>query len=427
MQNKRQDEALELFVEHFYENKNKKGQINACCAYGKTYYFYKLIDHCIINYDERIFVYITSRILLMNQAANVFESFVDTDEIICMRLGDGNSFSLDELQYFLSNDNYKYKIIFTTYNSAHKIRNAIYDYNKNLRKKHLIIDLIIFDEAHNTTSHDDKFHQKLIVTDKWYDYNKCIFASATSTKLLNIKIKNNTYSMDNINIYGEVYYSYSFKQGIQDKIINDFEVIKSSDKYIKNMSEETKEMIKDKDNKLDIYLKYLAKFLMESIKKYNLKKVIVYLSNKQKVSKYHKFLDKYNDLGCEIFDIVCSDSSKSRDDKETLFVGSNIGIILSVNIYNEGVNIPCVDSVLFGDEKKIESVIIQNIGRCIRIDKNNVSKKSYVLIPSSIYKILSKKFTLDDKNDNNFKKIYEMIKCIKNDDENNCKKLCPKD
>ena len=33
----------------------------------------------------------------------------------------------------------------------------------------------------------------------------------------------------------------------------------------------------------------------------------------------------------------------------------------------------------------------------------------------------------DDNKLKTFKKIYEMIDCIKNNDENNCKKICTKD
>ena len=47
---KLQTEALNKFIKYYYDEKNTRGILCACCGYGKSYLMYKIIKECVINY-----------------------------------------------------------------------------------------------------------------------------------------------------------------------------------------------------------------------------------------------------------------------------------------------------------------------------------------------------------------------------------------
>ena len=64
---KLQTEALNKFIKYYYDEKNTRGILCACCGYGKSYLMYKIIKECVINKGENLFIIATSRIKLIEQ------------------------------------------------------------------------------------------------------------------------------------------------------------------------------------------------------------------------------------------------------------------------------------------------------------------------------------------------------------------------
>ena len=60
-----QIDAREKFKRQYYENEETKGILSMCCGSGKTLTFYSIIKTCISKYNEGLFIYATSRILLV--------------------------------------------------------------------------------------------------------------------------------------------------------------------------------------------------------------------------------------------------------------------------------------------------------------------------------------------------------------------------
>ena len=186
--------------------------------------------------------------------------------------------------------------------------------------------------------------------------------------------------MSNVNIFGKCFYEYSFSRGILDKYIVDFNVIYFDDvNGISNMYNHYANNLNDYA-KQDLYFKIISKYLLKTIDIYNLKRTIVYISNQTKAKELCKLLHNVKYIISE----------QSHTDKISIlnwFKTSNepdaFKILVSVDIFNEGVDIPICDSIFFAEARNSESRIVQNIGRCLRnYSCNNYTKKiAYVILP----------------------------------------------
>jgi galactitol-specific phosphotransferase system IIB component len=157
--------------------------------------------------------------------------------------------------------------------------------------------------------------------------------------------------------------------------------------------------------------------LIDNIKEHELKHILVYLKNQEKIDLMNKILEKIiSDKNLKYtVTIVHSEQSKNiREDNLKKFRNANkTCILLSVGIFDEGVDEPCIDAVIFAEERNTQTRIVQNIGRCLRIDPNNKNKKKgYVLIPNIVYEFN------DEDNDNeidiskNYSSHFKMIRYI---------------
>lgn len=457
-----QTNALMAFNKNFYEDSNKRGILSMCCGSGKSYAIYNIIKECVLKHKELFFVIATSRIHLISQLLDKFVEWASRDNLaLKIRVHGGN----DELnkshkknlipKEFLSEvitnvSDDEPLVIITTYNSSKNIVEKIKELHKkknidikdeenedNINQKTYFPDLIIFDEAHNTTGENKDMYQCLIKTDELFESAKYLFLTATPVQLL-LKNKDaifqndeTVYTMDNSEIYGDIIYEYTFHNGFEDKILIPFETIyyKQNDGIPDNIKNELKN--KSKEYKRDVYFKHISKFLLESVSKQKLKHTLVYLQNQEKVKLVKKTLTeiiKEKILQYEIYVIISSMTKIEREKNLDGFrkPSNTPKILLSVGIFDEGVDEPCIDAVMFAEERNTESRIVQNIGRCLRkyeyIDKRGIvhkKQKSYVIIPNIVYEF-------GDDNDNNiqnsysscYKKIRTVISIINKDTKN---------
>ncbi len=425
---KGQIEALDAFEKHYYTDDNDKGIISACCGFGKTRLCYEIIKKCINKGNTR-FIIVTSRIKLLSAAIDDMEQWSKIENIkinIC-RVGGGYGNDKSAKQLIDSDDVYTFfeskpneiKLIVTTYHSSKKILDGLKD------KEEVQPDLIIYDEAHNTTGDNEKFHQNLIKLVS----EKKLFMTATPLSLQFKEINNILatnyfneiiYSMNKKNVYGDIFYQYTFVDGIKDNIIVDFKCITLGGDINKDEVEKFKKELskKTKDEKDKIFFNASAKFLLQAIEKYELKHTLVFLPCQSKVYIFKKMIEKHKKdcvTGIHVYSIVDGDSQKNRINSEKEFIkDGDPRILLSVGIYNEGVDIPCIDSVFFAQERTSPTTIIQNIGRCVRNYKNNGFEKkiAYVILPNTLYYSGE---IWDDANDpysSGFKQIRKMIKLM---------------
>ena len=405
-----QKEALEKFEEYFYKNsdENDRGIISMCCGSGKTRTSYEIIKSCIKK-KEKFFILATSRVKLIYQLANDYIKWSKLDKIglnIKVVGGSGEEHknitlsNIDDIKNSIKGHVCHDKrplLLITTYNSCNKIVNAVKG-NKELHP-----NLTILDEAHNTTGDNAKMNHNLIAksTDDDEDFSsgKYLFMTATPVKLIlkdkNSSFQNNEtlYSMGNKRIYGDVVYEYTFYRGFNDNppVLVPFDTIY----YVKKdeIPVDLKKALenKTKTEKQYMYFKTISSFLIKNIKKYKLKHVLVYLQNQEKIEIMNKEIKKITDeqkIKYNINSIHSNQSKKIRADNLEKFRDkkNESNILLSVGIFDEGVDEPCIDAVMFAEERNTQTRIVQNIGRCLRIDPNNQhKKKGYVLIPNIVY------------------------------------------
>jgi superfamily II DNA or RNA helicase len=479
-----QIKAIDNFENHYYNEKQSRGILSMCCGSGKTRTFYEIMKNCINKHDEKFFIYTTSRILLVkgivqeiiewmykeNLSIDILIKVSDfkisdiKTEIIIKNDKDKNfdkckfnkffNFIKDNNIKLLENDNIvdviksryildnKKILIITTYESIIKIINAIANYNNEEKiNKKIIPDLLTCDESHNLVSSDNdlKTAKKILDEDQDISFNpnKFLFMTATPLKIIKRNkiddyLNNDIiYSMTNEKLYGKVFYEYTFYEGIKDKYILDFDIIYLSDidNTDDNLTKEAFENLKfydDKNKQQQVYFDIVAQYLLETIKIYNLKHSLVYLSNQAKARSLYEILNKHiqnkklnNKVGYIVSGQSISEKNLNKNNFESYDGTSKI--LISVDIFNEGIDIPICDSILFAEDRNSETVIAQNIGRSLRIynnDNNNfIKNKSYIILPTKIYK---NDDSLDESAfSSRFKKVREVCDILKEPPEDN--------
>ena len=434
-----QKEAINNFDKYFYidnDGQNDRGIISMCCGAGKTRTMYEIIKLCQITNKKKFFIVATSRIKLIYQLFEDFNKWKLIENInfnIKIIGGSGEEHSKDTLSNSIDDvienniNNNSPLILITTYQSSNKIIDAVKGKNK------LLPDLIILDECHNTTGENEKQNRTLIKKsdddfENIFSSDKYLFMTATPVQLL-LKNKdapyNNdetVYTMNNEAIYGKIIYEYSFYQGINgiNPILVPFETIYYTAKD--EIPEDIKQTIisMNKIEKQIFYFETISDFLIENITKYKLKHILVYLQNKEKVdlmkNKLENIITNLN-LNYNVYTILSeqkkTDRIKNLKNFKTITCFANI--LLSVGIFDEGVDEPCIDSVMFAEERNTESRIVQNIGRCLRLNLETGKKKSYVIIPNIVYEFNTDNSNLSITNTYSscYKKIREVISILK--------------
>lgn len=451
--------AKNNFTKHYYYEGNTRGILSMCCASGKTRAFYEILKICISK-EETFFIYTTSkRILIKDIICDLIEwlyyenininilikSDITKTEIESkinksrIKIINNNVFDKDKFNTYKNNikllspdisdiadsiiSRYHSNILLiTTYDSIGKIYEAI-NFNNAKDNKYIDIipNLLVADEAHNLVSNDNniKRAKKILEdVDNLCTPDKFLFMTATPLKIIKRNSTSNfinndiIYSMDNENLYGKVFYEYTFYEGIRDNYILDFDII-YLDNFDNNEDIRISDLIKelDKEEQQSLYFETISRILLLVICKYNLTHTIIYLSNQAKVKYMYEILKKHiknNDLECSVYSII---SSQKEDEKKTNhknFENNNNtkhNLLLSVNILDEGIDIPICDSIFFAEERNSETTIVQNIGRSLRkhINKN----KAYVIIPTNVYKCNENYYS------SRFTKIRDVCKILK--------------
>lgn len=424
--------AIKQFNDHYYVKKNNRGILSMCCGSGKTLTFWSILKNCMINHDEKLFMYVTSRRLLVNDVIiniinNIYHDNINNLDIIYKVSDFNNNKIQNELLKMNQNDRnfefnwYKrYKkssfinpdddkiieeikfrlrtkkvLIITTYNSCDKFINAISNYNCNSVNEPINPNLIVLDESHNLVSIDKTKRASNILEandDKYFYPEKYLFMTATPLKIIKKNVNEEyhsdviEYSMDNLDIYGDIFFEYSFYQANMDGYVSNFEIILpqniNKDKY-DDIVKKSRNLTKDK--KQALYFKTIGELLRGAIDKYNLKRTIVYLSQQAKIDIFEQIL-KDLDINCYICHSNQSNYDRNLNIESFVCNDNNLlqtKVLLSVDILNEGIDIPICDSIMFAEERSSETVIVQNIGRCLRYHVNK--PKAYVIIPTYVY------------------------------------------
>jgi superfamily II DNA or RNA helicase len=304
-----------------------KGILQLPCGMGKT------LIACMItsNYDNIIILS-----PLRNYAVQLLEKFKEYFE--------------DKYNYLLIsmdgerniNINHQKNIISSTFCSVSLLLNLKLDNA-----------IIIVDEFHNLSINqvNDKNNDmnKLI-----HSYDKRLFLSATPKIYEQIdEEKVISYDINENDLFGNIFYSYSFVDAIRNKYINDFRLI------IPNLKEDT--------NKIDFFYKNMLYF--------GYKKCIIYCKTIEEIKKYEEeiiILNKNNyNIELKTNAITYKTSLKKRDKIINEFKKDyKMNLLFSVHTLDECIDIPKCDSVYITYKVVNPINIIQRVSRCLRVYEN---------------------------------------------------------
>ena len=312
-----------------YNKFTEKGILQLPCGMGKT------LIACMIasNYDNIIILS-----PLRNYAVQLLEKFKEYFE-------DTYNYLLLSMDGERSIDIHNQKnIISSTFCSASLLLNLKLDNT-----------IIIVDEFHNLSINQvndvNNDMNKLICS-----YDKRLFLSATPKIYEQIDDERvNAHNIDKYDLFGNIFYSYSFVDAIKNKYINDFRLI------IPNLKEDT--------NKIDFFYKNMLYF--------GYKKCIIYCKTIEEISKYEEEIIKLNKTNYNIQlktnSITYKTSLKKRDKIINEFKKDyKMNLLFSVHTLDECIDIPKCDSVYITYKVVNPINIIQRVSRCLRIYENKV-------------------------------------------------------
>lgn len=361
-------------------NINSKGILNWCCGLGKTLTSLNIST----KYFKKYLLIGLNNISLISQWIEEVNKFYDIP-ILCIcsvRIKDIiTTTNISEIKEWI-NKNPK-GVIITTYRSSNKLKNLEINY-----------DFAILDECHHLCNSDycNNSEEELEIVEQ----NKC-----RNTDILSLNIKkqigltatmkkfnseNKQTMIDNFdeNKFGKVIDEKSILWGINKRYICDYSLsmLKVDYEIVEEMINKNEDIGIHKD---DYYLFLSSYISLISILNYGSKKILIFTNRICDIEKVYNFINmliKTLPITITTDDIFKIDKN-TENTRELIanFESKNTAIMINVFKIGEGVDIPCLDSVLFADNMLSSIRIIQSALRCCRKDPNNPDKHAKIIIP----------------------------------------------
>lgn len=290
--------------------------------------------------------------------------------------------NVETVKEYLAKDQEGTKIVFSTYQSAKLIGNAL--------AKGDAFDLAIFDEAHKTAGIEGR-NLTYALEDLNIKIHKRVFLTATPRHYRphNKDNKNKkgglVFSMDRPEVYGPRVYSLPFSRAIEMGIICRYKVIISAI----CSTEVNAELLRRGTvnvNGDEVYARQVANqiSICDAVKKYGVKKIFTFHN---KVESAKSFVAKgsegiVNHLQGYLSMHVNGEMSTSEREKIIKnFKSAPAALISNARCLTEGVDVPAVDMVAFLSPRRSVVDIVQAAGRAMRRSDNTGKTMGYILVP----------------------------------------------
>ena len=199
-------------------------------------------------------------------------------------------------------------------------------YNTARASKYVKKDIIVYDEAHHMCSPENAKLLDLKSTKK-------LFLTATE------RIINNEDALDmNSDCFGDYIYKMSILEAIQKGLLCDYKI------FLSDWNKGLADMISK--------LQFMHR-----------KKVIMFFNSIERAKQINEEL-----VNLKISSSVIIGATKMNYRAEMIsnFTNADFSVICNVGCIAEGVNIPCIDTVIFMEKRESNIGVIQNIGRGLR-------------------------------------------------------------
>jgi superfamily II DNA or RNA helicase len=370
------DEADKYF--HKNDQYNSRGILALACGLGKSVQSWFIKERLSCNYT----IVIVPSLILLSQ---FYLEWSKQRKINALLVGSSASNEiLDTAGIILTTDLNTIvnwisacegdKYIFCTYQSSDVLKKAIL-------KTKVLPDLCIFDEAHNTATSEDSVFSTLL--SDGVDIMYRLFMTATPKVYKGAR--DDVYCMEDEETYGKTIYEITMRDAIDMKLLTDYQIITPvvSDEQVEEYIKMNKYVINEKKSYESTMIAsaiMLLKLMQD--KKDTVKKVLTYHSYssskvsgkgtiKQSAESFCVLLQnlvKIMKLDIEVDWLDGTFSVKKRNKILDQFKQSGKqSIVCSARILNEGINIQCVDTVMFVSPKQSVKDVIQCTGRALRL------------------------------------------------------------
>ncbi|PDS71137.1 DEAD/DEAH box helicase [Rhizobium phaseoli] len=447
-----------------------RGKLIMACGTGKTFTGLKIAEECAGI--GRMVLYLVPSLALMSQS--VREWSLDTETplrcfAVCSdvqvgrrRSGDDlGDIDIHDLAYPATTDartlaskvnahpDHRMTVVFSTYQSIQTISDA--------QKKFGLpeFDLVICDEAHRTTgakfdgeeeSSFIKVHNQDFIQGKKRLYMTAtprIFGDVVKSKASENSVE--LCSMDDVSLYGEVFFQRGFSWAVQNGLLTDYKVVVLAvDEAVVSagvqhrLADEHSELLLDDATKIIGCYKALTK---EDLKQdvaadpLPMKRALAFCkdirSSKLITNEFSRVIDEYltsgnvmdgfpaekDRLQCELEHVDGTFNAKSRNERLIWLkedTGENTCRILSnARCLSEGVDVPGLDAIMFLHPRKSQIDVVQSVGRVMR--RAPGKKMGYVILPVGIPAGVEPEEALN--NNEKYRVVWQILNALRAHDD----------
>ena len=297
-------------------------------------------------------------------------------------------------------------MVLGTYHSAHRLVEA------TTRSKHQF-DLLVCDEAHHLTGVTARENLRPFLQTHLIP-NRCKLSMTATPKCFKTDTKTEhqmVYSMDNMEQFGKVLDTKSLHWAIEHHKVSDYRVCmirRGLATVVQWMSQLDGSRASATNMEKHICLAYASYIAADLLLRGTNKKLLLYANKTEHADLacsyikqfIHTIRVNYPDEVhyervhvCSLHASTTSPEAKNASERraeELKFEHAHSGVICCVQIYAEGVNMPFLDGVVFGEQMQSDERIVQSAFRCNRLDPNNPHKVASIVIPVLIPEEFSK-------------------------------------
>ncbi|MGB2137853.1 MAG: DEAD/DEAH box helicase family protein [Flavobacteriales bacterium] len=419
-----QENATNEAYNHFIKNKESRGKLIFPCGAGKSLTGFWMME----KLDSMSTVIAVPSLSLIKQTLDVYLKEIVARGIkvnwlcICSDEGIGDNseirFKTDDIgvpcktdpeyikEWLVENKDTR-NIIFTTYQSSRLIATISKELNHTF-------DLGILDEAHKTVGGSDKLFSHLLFEEN-ISIRSRIFM--TATERFYSGSKDDIVSMDDNDVYGDIFAQMSFKEAIDLELLTDYKII-----TIDIKKSEISEFIKDNGLvelnsvwKKETEARSLASMLAlrKAMKQFPIKNAVSFhssIAKAQRNKELHTHItSNYGYEPIDTYTVSGKDKTSVRNDIIQEFASSKKALITNARCLTEGVDVPNIDCIVFADPRKSKVDIVQALGRALR--KKDGKDWGYVILP-----VIYDGETNEIDNDN-FNEILSIVRGLAANDE----------
>ena len=389
-----QERAISDAIEYFVKEDNSRGKLIFPCGAGKSLTAFWITQELgaksvLVAVPSLALVKQTLEVYLREIAATQKNArwlcvcsdqeigSADEVKIHTSDLGVPCTTDPAEIRNWLQRPGEQQQIVFTTYQSGRLVADIA-------REENIAFDLAILDEAHKTVGSTGKLFSYLLF-DENIEIRKRIFM--TATERFYSGTKDDIVSMDDPDVYGEVFTQMTFKEAIDQQLLTDYKVITIdvAKKEIADFIRENKLVELDSKWGKETEARSLAAMiaLRKAMKALPIRNAVSFHSSIAKAERNDKLqkhiTEAYKLPTIASYTVSGKMSTGQRDRIVNEFASKNGALITNARCLTEGVDVPNIDCIVFADPRKSRIDIVQALGRALR--RKEGKDWGYVILP----------------------------------------------